>query len=276
MKKLLQLYELAGRILNIVVEYLVTSPRDFMSGTMYSYASGVLNTFTVIGAALMSAFFVYGILRNYSGFQELRRPGAVLELFIRLILSAAVLYYCRELLVMIMDVTLGLARVLWQGSPYDSLMMVSDMPAEVSAVVGSLNIITDFGTVLIFAISSFVILASAVTVLLTVFGRFFRVYLHIAIAPIPLSTVSARETEQIGLSFIKSYIGCCLEVALIMLSIILYAVFFHNNVDSLKLISDSAENALVFNWILSNTLHVLILASIVKTCDNITGRWLKV
>ena len=276
MDTLLRLYELAGKILDLTVEYLLTSPRSFMSGVMYRYASGVLNIMTVVGAAFLTLFFVYGVLKNYSSFQELKRPGAFIEIFVRLGLSYAVVIYARELLIMIMDVTQAIGRIIWANSPYDSIMMVSDLPEDIVTAVSNLSIFSDFGAALLVLLASFVVLASAVTILLTVFGRFFRVYMHIAVAPLPLSTLSARETEQIGLSFLKSYLGCCLEVALIMLAIVLYAVFFHNNIDSLKLIDPSRKNALVFNWILSNTLHVLVLASVVKTCDNIIGRWLRI
>ena len=58
MDTLLRLYELAGKILNLTVEYLLTSPRSFMSGVMYRYASGILNIMTMVGAAFLTLFFV--------------------------------------------------------------------------------------------------------------------------------------------------------------------------------------------------------------------------
>ena len=276
MDTLLRLYELAGKILNLTINYLLMSPKSFMSGQMYGYAIRVFNVMTGIGAGLLSLFFVYGVLRSYNSFADLRRPGALIELLTRLVLSYGVVLYSRNILIAIMDVTQSLGRLVYNNSPYDSIMMVSDLPQEIVTAVGGLNIITYFGACLIVVLASFVVVTSAATILLTVFGRFFRVYMHIAVAPLPLSTLSATQTEQIGFSFLKSYLGCCLEVALIMLAIVLYAVFFHNNINTLELIDASRKNAVVFNWVISNTLHVLVLASIVRTCDNIIGRWLRI
>ena len=51
-------------------------------------------------------------------------------------------------------------------------------------------------------------------IILTVYGRFFRLYLYTAIAPVPLATFAGQPTQSIGASFLKSYAGVCLEGAI--------------------------------------------------------------
>ena len=41
--------------------------------------------------------------------------------------------------------------------------------------------------------------------IMSVYGRFFRLYLYTAIAPIPLSTFAGEPSQNVGKSFIKSY-----------------------------------------------------------------------
>ena len=41
--------------------------------------------------------------------------------------------------------------------------------------------------------------------IMSVYGRFFRLYLYTAIAPIPLSSFAGEPSQNIGRSFLKSY-----------------------------------------------------------------------
>ena len=53
---------------------------------------------------------------------------------------------------------------------------------------------------------------------MSVYGRFFRLYLYTAIAPVPLSTFAGEPSQSVGESFIKSYAAVCLEGAIIVLA----------------------------------------------------------
>ena len=50
--------------------------------------------------------------------------------------------------------------------------------------------------------------------ILTVYGRFFKLYMYTAIAPVPLASFAGKTTQNIGKSFLKSYIAVCLEGAI--------------------------------------------------------------
>ena len=55
--------------------------------------------------------------------------------------------------------------------------------------------------------------------ILTVYGRFFRLYMYTALAPLPLASFAGESTQSVGISFIKSYVGVCLEGAVIVLAV---------------------------------------------------------
>lgn len=61
--------------------------------------------------------------------------------------------------------------------------------------------------------------------ILTVYGRFFKLYMYTAISPIPLATAAGETTQSISVTFMKSYAGICLEGAIIVLAYIIFSAF---------------------------------------------------
>ena len=61
--------------------------------------------------------------------------------------------------------------------------------------------------------------------ILSVYGRFFKMYMYTAIAPIPLSSFAGEPSQNIGKSFLKSYAAVLLEGAIIVLACIIFSVF---------------------------------------------------
>lgn len=53
--------------------------------------------------------------------------------------------------------------------------------------------------------------------ILTVYGRFFKIYLYTALSPVALASFAGEPTQNIGRSFIKGYSAVCLEGVIIML-----------------------------------------------------------
>src|SRR5699024_837286 len=59
-------------------------------------------------------------------------------------------------------------------------------------------------------ICSLVITILSFIIILSVYGRFFKLYIYTAIAPIPLAAFAGEPTQKIGKSFLKSYAAVCL------------------------------------------------------------------
>ena len=60
---------------------------------------------------------------------------------------------------------------------------------------------------------------------MTVYGRFFKLYMYTALAPIPLSTFAGEPSQNVGKSFIRSYCAVGLEGAAIALACIIFSLF---------------------------------------------------
>jgi hypothetical protein len=61
--------------------------------------------------------------------------------------------------------------------------------------------------------------------IMSVYGRFFKLYLYTAIAPVPLSAFAGEPSQSVGKAFIKSYCAACLEGAIIVLACVIFSVF---------------------------------------------------
>ena len=103
--------------------------------------------------------------------------------------------------------------------------------------------------------------------ILTVYGRMFKLYMYTAIAPIPISTFAGESTQSVGKSFIRSYTRVCLEGAIIALACIIFSVF----AASPPAIGnpDLSAVTIVWNYVGELVFNLLILVGAVKASDRI-------
>ena len=102
--------------------------------------------------------------------------------------------------------------------------------------------------------------------IMTVYGRFCKLYLYSAIAPIPLSSFAGEPCQNVGRSFLKSYAAVCLEGAIIVLSCI---IFSHFAASPPIVKTDAAAVTMVWSYIGELIFNMLILVGSVKMSDRI-------
>ena len=102
--------------------------------------------------------------------------------------------------------------------------------------------------------------------IMSVYGRFFRLYLYTAIAPIPLSSFAGEPSQNIGRSFLKSYAAVCLEGAIVVLACIIFSLFASSPpvVDP-----DAAAVTMVWSFIGELIFNMLVLVGAVKMSDRV-------
>lgn len=115
-------------------------------------------------------------------------------------------------------------------------------------------------------IGSLFITVLSFIIIMTVYGRFFKLYMYTAIAPIPLAAFAGEPTQQIGISFMKSYAAVCMEGAIIILACIIFSLFAASPpaVDP-----DAAVVTMVWSYIGELVFNMLILVGTVKMADRI-------
>lgn len=104
------------------------------------------------------------------------------------------------------------------------------------------------------------------TMILTVYGRMFSLWMYAAIAPIPLSTFAGEPTSSVGKNFIRSYAGVCLQGVVIALSCIIFSA-----ISSSPPAVDTGASVVTAVWTYVGELafNLLVLVGAIKGCERI-------
>ena len=218
-----------------------------------------------IGFALLVLFFVIGIARNFGNISEIKRPEQAFRLFIRFVLAKAIITYGMELMMSIFKIVQGImTKIMAVAGVGGATSLI--LPQEIINAVNNLGFFEKIPLTAVTLIGGIVITILSFIMILTVYGRFFKLYLYTAIAPIPLSTFASQQTENVGRSFIKSYTAVCLEGAIIVLACIIFSLFATStpNVN----IGDSATS-MIWKYIGEVIFNMLILVGTIKISDRV-------
>ena len=115
-------------------------------------------------------------------------------------------------------------------------------------------------------IGCLVVIVLAFVMIMSVYGRFFKIYLYTAIAPIPLSTFAGEPTSHIGKSFLKSYAAVCLEGAIIVLGCIIFSIFTANPP---AIDTSASATTMVWSYLGELIFNLLVLTGTVKMADKV-------
>ena len=102
--------------------------------------------------------------------------------------------------------------------------------------------------------------------ILSMYGRFFKLYLYTAIAPVPLSAFAGEPSQSVGKSFIKSYAAVCLEGAIIVLACIIFSLFATSPP---AVNPDAAAVTQVWSYVGELIFNMLVLVGAVKMSERI-------
>ena len=241
------------------------SPEEFKDGTIWNVITNIHGALQAIGYSLLVLFFVVGVMKTCGNFAEMKRPEIALKMFIRFILAKASIDYGLELMMALFDIvqgivakimaTSGLARIDEMVLPESIITAIEDsgfwesVPLWAVTLIGSL-----FITVLSFIM------------IMTVYGRFFKIYLYTAIAPVPLSAFAGEPSSNVGKSFIKSYTAVCLEGAIIVLGCIIFSLF----ASSPPVVDETAAAVnQVWTYVGELIFNMLVLVGTVKMSDRV-------
>jgi len=98
-------------------------------------------------------------------------------------------------------------------------------------------------------------------------GRFFKLYLATAIAPIPLASFAGEPSSGTGKAFLKSYAAICLEGLIIVVACVIFSVF----AASPPALGDPSLSAvtIVWNYIAEFAFNALVLVGTIKMSDRL-------
>lgn len=251
-------------------QLLTQSPSEFKGGSIWQVMVSINGALQAIAYALLVLFFVVGMMKTCGSFAELKRPEHAVKLFVRFALTKAVISSGLELMMALLSIIQGVVSTVLSAGGIGGAT-TSVLPMEVIEACEDTGFWESIPLWVVTLIGCLFVWVLSFTMILTVYGRFFKLYMYTAIAPIPLSTFAGEPTQQIGKSFLKSYAAVCLEGAVIVLACIIFNVF----ASTPPVVNYDAEPAtIVWAYIGELLFNMLVLVGTVKTADRIVREML--
>lgn len=201
-----------------------TSPQTFKGGAVWGVMQSLHNTMIGIGYALIVLFFAISLFKNTANFHELKRPEAAVHYLIRFVAAKALVGYGMDIMLNIFSICNGIVSDMAAGMGGISQAMVA-LPGEVQSAIENVGFLASIPLWLVTILGSLFITVVSFVMILTVYGRFFRLYMVHGAGSLAAGEL-CRGKHTVGRhSFIKSYVSVCLEGAVIVLACVIYAAF---------------------------------------------------
>lgn len=241
------------------------SPENFKGGAIWNVMLNIHGALQAVGYALLVLFFVMGVVKTCGSFTDVKKPEHALKLFVRFAIAKGVIAYGLELMMALFNIVQGIIQTIMTKAEIQS-NQPTVLPQEIITAVESCGFFESIPLWAVTLIGSLLITALSFIMIMSVYGRFFRLYLYTAIAPIPLAAVAGEPTQNIGISFLKSYAAVCLEGAIIVLACIIFSVFASAPpvVDA-----DAAVVTMVWGYVGELVFNMLVLVGTVKLSDRV-------
>ena len=241
------------------------SPEQFKGGTIWNVVKDIHGAVQAIGLGLLVLFFVVGVMKTCGSFAEVKKPEVALKLFIRFAIAKGVVTYGLELMIALFNIVQGLISSIMTAAGMGTATRTV-LPSTIVTAIEDCGFFESIPLWAVTLIGGLFITILSFIMILTVYGRFFKLYIYTAIAPVPLSTFAGEPSQQVGKSFIKSYAAVCLEGAVIVLACIIFSLFAASppTVDP-----NAAAVSMVWSYIGELIFNLLVLVGTVKMSDRV-------
>ena len=246
-------------------QLLTQSPENFKGGGIWTAIVNIHGALQAIAYALLVLFFVVGVVKTCGSFVEVKKPEHALKLFVRFAIAKGVISHGLELMMALFNIVQGIVGTIMRTAGFGAAQQTV-LPNEIVEAVEDCGFFESIPLWAVTLIGGLFITVLSFIMIMSVYGRFFRLYLYTAIAPIPLSTFAGEPSQNVGKSFIKSYAAVCLEGAIIVLACIIFSLFAASPpaVDS-----NAAAVTMVWTYIGELIFNMLVLVGAVKMADRV-------
>lgn len=254
-----------GRLADIW-QLLSTSPEDFRDGGVWTVMVGINDALKATGYALLVLFFVMGVVKTCGSFVEMRKPEQVFKCFIRFVLAQAAITWGLDIMLALFNIAQGAAGTIMTASGLTAATPLA-LPDELVDIIEDVGFIESIPLWAITLLGSLFIWVLSLVMILTVYSRFFKLYMATAIAPLPLASFAGQPSSSVGLAFLKSYAAICLEGCVIVLA----CVIFSGYAASPPALVDASNAAATIVWSYVGELifNMLVLVGAVKMSDRL-------
>ena len=244
---------------------ITTTPQEFKGGGIWSVIVNINGAVQAIGLALLVLFCVVGMVKTCGSYTDVKKPEHALKLFVRFALAKGAITYGMELMLALFNIVQGTISTIMTAAGFSSASQTV-LPPEMITTIEDCGFFESIPLWAVTLIGGLFITVLSFILIMTVYGRFFKLYMYTALAPIPLSTFAGEPSQNVGKSFIKSFCAVCLEGAVIVLACIIFSLF----ASSPPVVNpDAAAVTQVWSYIGELVFNMLVLVGSVKMADRI-------
>ena len=246
---------------------MLQSPEQFKGGGVWQVIQGINGALQATGMALLIIFFLVGVMKTCGSFAEIKRPEVAVKMFVRFVCAKIAITYGMELMLTLFRITQGIVTTIMGNAGIGSGQAPLSVPPEIVQAVQDIGFFDSIGPWIISLIACLVIIVISFILVLNVYGRFFRLYLYAAIAPIPLAAFAGEPSASIGKSFLKGFAAVCLEGAIIVLACVIFSAFAATPP---VLQPGASAVSMVLTYSAELIFSMLVLSATVKMSDRVT------
>lgn len=253
-----------------IFQLLTQSPETFKGGGIWSVIKDIHGAVQAVGFGLLVLFFVIGVMKTCGSFAEIKRPEVAVKVFIRFACAKAAVTYGLELMMALFSIVQGLvARIM--GAAGFSGAENTILPESIKTAINNTGFFDSIPLWAVTLLGGLFITVLSFIMIMSVYGRFFKLYMYSAIAPVPLASFAGEPSQSMGKSFIKSYAAVCLEGAIVVLACIIFSLFA-----SAPPAIDPSAAAVTQVWAYVGELifNMLVLVGAVKMADRLVREML--
>ncbi len=246
-------------------QLLTQSPETFRGGGIWKTVVGIHGALQAVGYALLVLFFVVGVVKTCGSFSEVKRPEHAVKLFVRFAIAKGVIAHGMEMMTALYRIVQGIVSTIMETAGLGRTKKTV-LPEEIVEAVENCGFFESIPLWAVTLIGGLFITVLSFVMIMSVYGRFFRLYLYTAVAPVPLSSFAGEPTQNIGKSFLKSYAAVCLEGVVIVLACVIFSEYASSPPAVDK---DAAAVTMVWGYIGELIFNMLVLVGAVKMADRV-------
>lgn len=253
--------------LSEIWDLLTQTPQSFRGGSLWGTVSGISNALTGIGYGLLILFFAMGVFSSASSFKEMQRPEFALRIFIRFATAKILVGHAMDIMLAVFKIVSGIVTTTMR-SISGGVNAATHLPGEIVTAIENLSFLESIPLWLVSLLGTALITVLSFVLILTVYGRFFRLYVYTAVAPLPMATFASEGTSQHGKAFLRSYVAVCVEGVVIVLACLIYNAFLANSAYT----PDSLVSVVTMCWkyLGEMVFNMLILVGLVRGASRIS------
>lgn len=210
-------------------DVLMLDPISYQNGTIWTTVSKIYDALMGPAVSILIIGFYIALIHDSGEFIKTRHAGSIVWTFLLLCFTASLLQGGKYILLLIFWCFKEILQTVTgpNGTNFLDLSWV-ELPRQVKLAtsgLGATKATLFFIVVLIFAL---VIMVCSFTIIMVVYGRLFNIYLHIAVAPLALACGAAGPLRSTFVSYLKSFVGVCLQGVVIVIVCMVFSAFANN------------------------------------------------